>query len=274
MRATLVRIGIDQTYGGWNAPVDPATNEFVYVPIPEGAKVQQHPELATTYATVEPALRRFAAARPGVSSRLVSLPVELAGGSTHLDPDFGQLTYGDDGERRGRAITAFERGDLIVFYAGLRPVAPCAHRLLYALVGLYRISSVGRVADFARSRWHENAHLRRLTARSTDVVVHAEPGRSGRLRRCISVGEFRAGAYRVRRELLDAWGGLSCKDGFIQRSAVPPRFLDAGKFLTWFEAQEPELVEANAEEACRSLPSAKSARELTRQGREGVAGGT
>jgi hypothetical protein len=30
MRAYLVRIGIDQAFGGWNAPVDPRTNEYVY----------------------------------------------------------------------------------------------------------------------------------------------------------------------------------------------------------------------------------------------------
>jgi len=246
MRATLVRIGIDQAYGGWNAPVDPATNEFVFVPIPEGANTRQHRTLATTYATVAPALRTFAAARPGVPGALVTLPAGLAGAATHLDPDFDELTYGDDGERRGRAIASFARGDLIVFYAGLRPVTPCAHRLVYALVGLYRVASVGRVAEFPRSRWHENAHLRRLAPRPTDVVVHAEPGRSGRLRRCIPVGEFRGGAYRVWRDLLDAWGGLSCKDGFIQRSAVPPLFLDAARFLAWFDAQRPELVAANA----------------------------
>ncbi len=221
------------------------TNEFVYVPIPEGERVPQHPELATTYAAVELAVRRFAATRPGVARALVTLPAKLAGAETHLDPDFEQLTYGDNGERRGRAIASFDPGDVIVFYAGLRPVAMCADRLVYALVGLYRVSSVGRVVDFPRSRWHENAHLRRLRARATDVVVHGEPGRSGRLRRCVPVGEFRAGAYRVRRGLLDAWGGLSCKDGFIQRSAVPPRLLEPDRFLAWFDELGAELVAAN-----------------------------
>jgi hypothetical protein len=246
MRATLVRVGIDQAYGGWNAPVDPATNKFVYVPIPEGAKAPQHREFATTYATIEYALREFAAARPGVPGSLVTLPAELAGAATHLDPDFDQLTYGDNGDRRGRAISAFDPGDLIVFYAGLRPVGPCTHRLVYALVGLYRVASVGRVADFPRSRWHENAHLRRLRPRPNDVVVHAEPGRSGRLRRCVPVGEYRAGAYRVRRDLLDSWGGLSCRDGFIQRSAVPPQLLDPVRFMAWFDTLGAELVASNA----------------------------
>ena len=174
-----------------------------------------------------------------------TLPSGLSGTTTHLDPDFDQLTYGDNGERRGKAITLFEKGDVLVFYAGLRPVTACEHRLLYALVGLYRIASVSRASEFPRSRWNENAHLRRLNARPSDVVVHAEPGISGRLRRCIPVGEFRSGAYRVRRDLLDAWGGLSCKDGFIQRSAVPPRFSDPARFLSWLDQIGFELVATN-----------------------------
>jgi hypothetical protein len=102
------------------------------------------------------------------------------------------------------------------------------------------------VVDFSRPRWHENAHLRRLNARPTDVVIHAEPGCSGRLRRCLPIGEFRNGAYRVRQDLLAAWGGLSCNDGFIQRSAVPPRLNDPDRFLAWFESTDAALVPANA----------------------------
>lgn len=244
MRAILVRVGIDQAYGHWNAPMDPSTNDFVYVPIPEGA-VRQHPDLATTYATVEPALGRFAVDHPGVASELLSLPAALKGAVTHLDPDFDHLTYGDNGERRGRALAEFHAGDIVVFYAGLRPVAPCPHRLVYALVGLYRIATVARVSDFPRERWRENAHLRRENARPTDVVVGAEPGVSGRLRRCLPVGEFRDGAYRVTPDLLKAWGGLSCKDGFIQRSAVPPSLLEPKHFLAWLKKQRPEFVAAN-----------------------------
>jgi hypothetical protein len=36
MRAYLVRIGVDQAFGGWNAPMNPETREFVYVPIGDG----------------------------------------------------------------------------------------------------------------------------------------------------------------------------------------------------------------------------------------------
>ena len=40
-------------------------------------------------------------------------------------------------------------------------------------------------------------------------------------------------------------GPYARRPGFIQRSAVPPSFLDAAAFLKWFEAQSPELVATN-----------------------------
>jgi hypothetical protein len=241
VRALLVRVGIDQTAGGWNAPVDPDSLEFVYVPIPEPRGQRFHPGLATTYAPAEAALAAFGAGgRPGTA-----LPGPLAGRNTHLDPDFDRLTYGDVGPRRGRSLCDLEPGDVVVFFAGLRPVRPCDHRLLYALIGLYRVKEVLRAGDVPRARWSENAHTRRRDSRATDVIVRAEPSASGRLRRCIPVGELRDRAYRVRRDVLEAWGGISAKDGYIQRSAVPPRLLDPRRFLAWLEGHVPELVAAN-----------------------------
>jgi len=49
MKALLIRIGVDQAYGGWNAPVDPSTWEFAYVPIPEGSGTQCHKGLERRY---------------------------------------------------------------------------------------------------------------------------------------------------------------------------------------------------------------------------------
>jgi len=242
MRAYLVRVGIDQAFGGWNAPVDSRTNEFVYVPIPEGSA--QRRGLTTPYELVRPALARFAEAHPEAPPRAVQLPAGLAGGDMHLDPDFELLTYGDT-ERRGRGLADLEPDDLVVFYAGLRPVVPCEHALVYALVGLYRVAEVVRLETVPAARWQENAHTRRSEHRPTDVIVRADPRASGRLRACFPVGDFRDRAYRVARDVLDAWGGLSCRDGYLQRSAVPPRILDPVRFVAWFERRRPQLVRTN-----------------------------
>jgi hypothetical protein len=243
MRAFLVRVGVDQAYGGWNAPVDPDTNEFVYVSIPESRPMRA--PLATPYSLVAPALARFAEAHPKAPDRTVRLPSDLTAANMHLDPDFGHLTYGDGGNRRGKPLLDLGRDDLVVFYGGLRPVAPCEHRLVYALVGAYRVDKVVRLRSVVEACWPENAHTRCVEHEPSDVIVRAQPGCSGRLRRCIPIGEFRDGAYRVTPPILEAWGGLSCRNGYLQRSAVLPSFRDAPRFLRWFEGQGPELIGAN-----------------------------
>jgi hypothetical protein len=242
VNALLVRVGIDQGSGGWNAPVDPETGEFVYVPVPEHVACQ--PGMATPYTTLQSTLENFSVRHAG-ALRNLDLPQALAKRSMHLDPDFERLTYGDNGLRRGRGLAAFRAGDVVAFFAGLRPIRACPHQLVYALIGLYRVAECLRLQEVPRSRWAENAHTRRLDHAPDDVIVRADPASSGRLRRCIPIGEWRKRSYRVRRDVLAEWGGLSATDGYIQRSAVPPRIINPDGFLRWFEAQGPELVVAN-----------------------------
>jgi hypothetical protein len=65
------------------------------------------------------------------------------------------------------------------------------------------------------------------------------------LERCLPIGEWRDRAYRVRRALIDEWGGLSVKDGYLQRSARLPRMIDPTRFQRWLESQKPILFQAN-----------------------------
>jgi len=175
----------------------------------------------------------------------MSLPASLVTRATHLDPDFAYLTYGDNGVRRGRGLADFKKDDFLVFFAGLRPAGPWADPLIYAVIGFYRVQQCIRLSDIPRERWCENAHTRRTEHRSTDIIIRAEPGVSGRLRRCIVIGEWRDRAYRVRGDILDAWGGISYSNGYIQRSAVPPTLLHPERFLSWFQGHKPELLAVN-----------------------------
>jgi hypothetical protein len=172
------------------------------------------------------------------------LPGPLLGTPTHLDPDFDQLTYGDQGQRGKRITTFLTTGDLLVFFAALRPVDGPSRPLIYALIGLYVIEEIVPAKSVPKMRWSENAHTRRVPG-DGDIVVRAKPGASGRLRRCIPIGELRDRIYRVRNDLLVAWSGLDIKDGYIQRSIRLPAFLDAKKFYGWFLAQKPALIERN-----------------------------
>lgn len=240
MKAFLVRIGVDQAYGGWNAPVDPVSGEFVYVPIPEKDASGFHPGCCHTYAEAASGLDRFCA-KYKLEFRH---PLDWAE-PMHLDPDFERLTYGDDGKRRGAGIAQLKEDDLLVFYAGLRPISKCDHKVLYALVGLYVVADVANISDIPEERWPDNAHTRKLKHGPTDIVVRAKRHCSGRLDRCLPIGEWRDRAYRIRNDLLKSWGGLSAKNGYVQRSAVPPAFLQPERFLKWLKGQKVELLERN-----------------------------
>lgn len=235
MNGLLVRVGADLSVGGgsWNGPVDGKTNDFAYVAIPEGSPV--HEGLEKPFAALAPTLGRLG----------VCLPAHLAERHMHLDPDFTYLTYGDQGERAKQLRAHLGAGDLIVFYAGLADIR-AASGLVYAVIGLIVVDNFRLAAEVAPRERDGNAHSRRILAEGAqDIVVVGRPAMSGRLRCCIPVGEYRDRAYRVRRNILDQWGGLSVKDGYLQRSARLPRFLDSERFLRWFAMQSPSLIQSN-----------------------------
>ncbi len=235
MRGLLVRVGADQTKigGGWNAPCDSKTGQFVYVPIIEDYPVR--PGLELPYDQIESAL----------GSMCVQMPIRLKGKLMHLDPDFSHLTYGDQGQRAKQIQDKLKSGDLIAFYSALRD-RQASQRLVYALIGLYVIRAMGSATLIAKTRWHTNAHSRRLLAeQASDVVVEAEPNLSGRLDRFVEIGEYRGNAYRVKSSLLHEWGGLSVKDGYLQRSARLPEFNSAQRFYDWFQEQQISLIPRN-----------------------------
>ncbi|MBI3636590.1 MAG: hypothetical protein HY216_10355 [Candidatus Rokubacteria bacterium] len=245
MNGLLVRIGIDHAYGNWNAPVNPVSGHFVYVPIPEDSRAAFQNGMGRSFGSLVPRLEAFCREQNVDLRRDLKFPAGIVSRHMHLDPDFDFLTYGDDGNRRGAGILKLSAGDLVVFYAGLRPVAACEHRLIYALVGLYVVDEIIRLPDVPIARWIENAHTRKLRHGQSDVIVRARPRVSGRLERCIPIGELRDRAYRVRNDVLAAWGGLSVKDGYIQRSAVPPSFLSPKQFYGWFLRQQIALIASN-----------------------------
>ncbi len=256
MKGVLIRIGSDASYGRWNAPVDPGSLRFVYVPIPDNENKRYRPGCSRTYALFREAVELFYRGLPSAASTPSHLPARLLACHPHLDPDFDKLTYGDNGARRGASIRGMKAGDFIVFYAGLQPVT-ATPRLVYAIVGFYMVERVFRAMDVPRENWDDNAHTRWRRVSPVDIVVRAKAGLSGRLERCIPFGEWRDRAYRVRPEILSKWGGLAVKNGYIQRSARPPMFCDPERFYVWFQKQNVRLIQRNnAESLHRASASA------------------
>lgn len=235
MNSLLVRVGADRSAAGgsWNGPVDGASGEFVYVAIPENSPV--HPGMEKPYSMLMPMLAKFG----------VQLPRHLQTRHMHLDPDFAYVTYGDRGERAKQLQANLTAGDLIVFYAGLADTRGVG-RLVYALIGLFVVEAFGFAAEIPPQDRDINAHSRRVLAPGAkDLIVRGQPALSGRLKRCVPIGEYRNRAYRAREDLLEEWGGLSVKDGYLQRSARLPRLLDPARFLHWLERRGPSLIQAN-----------------------------
>lgn len=235
MKGVLLRVGCDitQSAGHWNAPVDLRTNEYVYVPIPE--HYNWHLGKCPTYGAISPALGRLGMVLPPNLTERMKL---------HLDPDFTSLTIGepyhDDVGRlssRGRTLSQLDEGDFIAFFAGFRPVGHAGSSpLAYCLFGILHIQSRTFVGSLPRYKRLSCAHGRRRWA-DKDLVMWGDPQTSGRFQKAIGIGEYRDRSYRVTRELLSEWGGLAVKDGYIQRSARPPFFLDPGRFLNWLNGQ-------------------------------------
>ena len=198
MRCLLVRVGADRSKGGgsWNGPVDSASNEFAYVAIPETRSVREGME--KPYSALAPALSKFG----------VGLPHHLRARHMHLDPDFDYLSYGDQGARAKQLRTKLSQGDRIVFYSGLKDMLD-SPRLVYAIVGILVVDDIALATSVPESARNANAHSRRILAEDAqDIVVRGNQQLSGRLERCLPVGEWRNRAYRVRLDLLEAWGGL------------------------------------------------------------------
>ena len=232
VNALLVRVGADRGIGGgsWNGPVETQSGKFAYVAIPETRNV--HMGMEKTYSSLLPVLSTFG----------MRLPPHLSAQQMHLDPDFEHLTYGDQGER-ARQLRDIFSGDLIVFYASLFDGGA---RLVYAIIGIFVVEDIILAADVPINSRHINAHSRRiLPPGAKDLIVRGRPGSSGRLERCLPIGEWRDRAYRVRRDIIDEWGGLSVKDGYLQRSARLPRLIDPMRFQRWLESQKPILTETN-----------------------------
>ena len=234
----LIRVAVDQTYGNWNGPCNPETGDFVYVPIPQNKPNSTGMEKRFD-KIITPALADFSD-RNQVN---VNLPKQLHDQRMHLDPDFDNLSYGDTAVR-GKKLLSFKENDWVVFYSSLRSVHG-GSGLIYALTGLLVVDSIRQVGDIPESEFDHNAHTRLLERTATDIVVRGKPGISGKFSKYIDIGEFRNRSYRVRLEILEEWGGLTVNDGWIQRSANPPLFLEPEKFSQWLQVRNPILRASN-----------------------------
>lgn len=244
-KAVLVRVGIDSSEksGKWNAPVNPGTGEFAYVPIREDEgekdgikKKPLRPGYEVSYEQFKkPCDKLGRGLRPGLLEK---------GIFAHLDPDFRYLTYGDE-DNKSRRLRKLElkEDDILAFYAGLKPPNAGPGGLIYALIGLYVLGcDLKRALDIQKENWYRNAHTRRQP-KEDDIVVFGKKGKSGRLEKCIPIGKpDRKGWYYLESGIQKDWGEpkqVSLQFGYLPALCHPERFYE------WFIEQNIPLVPRN-----------------------------
>ena len=233
MKALLLRAGIDKGSGRTYGPIF-YDGSFEFTPIPETYRSCT----ATTYGE-----------RIGRKGKPLStyLPPGLRHVPMHEDPEFETRTYGDTAAQR-RYLLELGEGDLLVFYAGLKPFKHDSDEYPEALyvVGYF---TVAEVIDFnwlsaseraaCRQRYPYNAHVKRGYAFENLVIVVG--GKNSRLlnqARLISQKQTETAqpTYALSSEMEELLG----ISGSIQRS-VPPRFVTGEENV----AQLVQLLEAS-----------------------------
>jgi len=236
----LMRVGIDQTYGQFNAPINPISLDYFYLPIPQ----DNHKFIAGMKTSYDNDTLHFNAWCQKNETSL-RFPAHLTGRDCHLDPDFEHLSYGDQATGRGLRVAELKRGDIIAFFASFKPIHECEHKLIYAIFGVIVVDQVRKVSETKSTDYYKNAHTRIVNMNQDHLIVSGNPEQSGRFAHAIPIGEFRNGSYRVTKSVLDEWGGLEVKDGFIQRSVCPPRFTDINRFYEWLQSKNLKIINSN-----------------------------
>jgi hypothetical protein len=240
-QAILIRVGADSTYGGWNAPVNPCTGEFAYVPIPEDEGARKDGIKRKPIREVEGCRITYERFKEPCGKLGKNLPSSLLmeGKYAHLDPDFEYLTYGDEHNKAKRLCNLkLSEADLLVFYSALQSTNDNrSGHLCYAIIGFYEVACIVHAKDIPQKLWYINAHTRR-EPKDDDIVFFGKAGKAGRLSKCIGIGEYRRdkmSTYWIREDLCSIWG--EPEPIYIQRSGALPSLKNPERFHTWFQEE-------------------------------------
>lgn len=219
MKAMLLRVGMDKGTDGTLAPIF-SDGLFLYIPPSEWDTTSREKR---TYRTMI-----------GWNGCPLAtyLPPRVGARTPHDDPEFVTCTYGDASAKR-RHLLRLQKGDLLVFYAGLQSIRECG------MVGLYLIGylTVERVIDFntltpkqvvrCLEQYPNNSHAKQRASVDNLVIVVGDCTRSGLLRSAVRISEGRSMKNgRIGQALSQKCEQLLGVQGFIERS-MPPRTVES-----------------------------------------------
>jgi len=225
MKALLLRVGIDKGTDGALGPIF-HDGSFEFIPISEGdSKSKEDRAYKNTVGR-------------GGTPLSIYLPKRIEDRRMHFDPEFATFTYGDPTSKRAYLLK-LEKGDMLVFYAGLSPYQTNKYKTALYLIGYF---AVDKIIDFNKLSKEEinecynlypaNAHLKRSYDTRGLVIIVGNKNQSKLLNKAILVSELksdkRGRQYQGVSKDMEKLLGIA---GSIQRS-IPPRFIYGGIHLS------------------------------------------
>lgn len=158
MRVVLLRVGIDSGAGGMQGPLF-EDGSFEFVPIPDHF---DHPgDNPETYGST-----KCRAGRLLLDYFPEKMWAKYRNVSIHSDPEFDTFTYGDPTKSAKRGLRNLQKGDLLVFYAGLEPWPQGGEQQLY-IIGHFSVAWAGMATELneteLKARFHKNFHVKHRT---------------------------------------------------------------------------------------------------------------
>lgn len=225
MKAMILRIGIDKGTDGTLAPIF-EDGSFEYIPISEGdARSREDRTYKNTMGRTGKPLAAY-------------LPKAIENRTLHYDPEFETFTYGDPTAKR-TYLLKLEKGDLLVFYAGLTPYQTTKYETALYIIGYFTVDEVIDFNTVTRQdiqarlqRLKNNAHLKRRMNTTDLVIVSGEITKSRLLTKAIRISEPKPDAqgrpYQAVSHEMEQTLGIK---GSIQRS-IPPRTIREPEKIT------------------------------------------
>jgi len=224
MKAMFLRIGIDNGTDGTLAPIF-EDGSFEFIPISEYDENSK--ECRTYLNTIGRKGKPFS----------TYVPKQIWKYTMHFDPEFDTFTYGDPTSKRN-FLLKLDKGDLLVFYAGLMPYKNSAYETALYIIGYFLVDEVINFNELSKKeietafkKYSNNAHIKRKDDVVNLVVVVGNPKHSKLLDKAILISEAkldkRGRPYQAVSNKMQRMLGIS---GSIQRS-IPPRFIYESNYI-------------------------------------------
>ena len=225
MQVVLLRVGIDTGSGGIHGPLF-KDGSFEYVPIRDGFNGCGISDRTYGNTLARYGNRRLVHYFPeNVRESRRNVPI-------HHDPEFQTFTYGDPTPPK-QGLRKLQKGDLLVFYAGLQGWDFECTPALY-IVGFFAVETAGLATDFSqrdlRRYFGQNFHVRypSVFRKQKDRLVVVKGNKRSRLlkeARCISsIGADRNGRplHILSPAMQKIFGAF---DGHVSIQRSPPRWV-------------------------------------------------